>query len=97
MRGDVRDAGFGDGRCGFALRGLALDPRVPHRIEVRRASDGAVLAERLLAASPVLPSLDELQTVLAGVGRAAQSLADLERLASLLEAEAARLRQARAA
>ena len=97
MRGDVRDAGFGDGRCGFALRGLALDPHVPHRIEVRRASDGAVLAERLLAALPGVPSLEALQAMLAGVGQATQSPADLERLACFLEAEAARLRQTRAA
>lgn len=97
MRRDVRDAGFGDGRCGFALQGLALDPCVPHRIEVRRASDSAILKERMLAASPGVLSLAALQVMLAGIGRATHEPVELERLARLLEAEAGRLRQSRAA
>lgn len=97
MRRDVRDAGLGDGRCSFALQGLALDAQITHCIEVRQASDGAVLKEQVLAASAGVPSLVALQAMLAGFGRATHEPAELERLARLLESEAGRLRQARAA
>jgi hypothetical protein len=46
---------------------------------------------------PGVPSLVALQAILAGIGRATHEPAELERLARLLEAEAGRLRQARAA
>lgn len=87
MRGDVRAAGHGDGRCGFHLQGLALPRHRAHRIEVRRAADGATLAVRMLDAAPVLAALSEL---LAGMDRAAPEEADA--VARLLESAAHRLR-----
>lgn len=87
MRRDVRDAGHGDGRCGFHLQGLALPRHRAHRIEVRRAADGAMLGARVLDAAPSLAALSEL---LAGMDPAAPKEADA--IARLLESAAHRLR-----
>jgi O-antigen biosynthesis protein len=48
-RPDVRDAGFGDGRCGFDLKLKGLSPLETHVIAVRRESDMAHLTH-----SPIL-------------------------------------------
>ena len=93
MRPDVRDAGFGDGRCGFTLRGLALDPASAHRLQVRRASDGALLGERSLApdagaaAAMVHATLDALAEVSDGE--------QLETLIAFIDEQATRLRACR--
>ena len=96
MRADVRDAGLGDGRCGFVLARLALDQQEPHCIVVRRASDSAVLGERVLAAAPRPATVDTLRAMLADMGKSATGAA-AEHLATLLEVEARRLRRSRAA
>jgi O-antigen biosynthesis protein len=45
FRPDVRDAGLGQGYCGFALSfGASLLPRSRHRISVRRLRDGTELS-----------------------------------------------------
>ena len=71
-RADLRDAGLGDGRCAFRVTGLMLDPAVPHFLRVRRASDGAVLGERALAAAhDSIAALASIEARLAAISSAA--------------------------
>ena len=97
-RADLRDAGLGDGRCAFRVRGLMLDPAVPHFIRIRRASDGALLGERALAAAhDSVTALASIEARLAAISSAADGTADLDGMIRFLDVQAERLRQARAA
>jgi hypothetical protein len=82
-RPDVRDAGHGDGRCGFTFRlPQPLLPFVAHTIRVRRAADHAELwnsGQVTIAASTLLdaPALESFAAALHA--RAAMAESDAER------------------
>ncbi len=88
-RSDVRLAGFGDGRCGFAFDfPMPLSPFRSHVIEVRRQADGATLeySPRTLEAASVLDNVSRVALAKAIKAHAADAADpdDLESLARLL-------------
>ena len=75
LRCDVRAAGINDGRCGFRLDGLGLNPLLAQAVRVRRIEDGAELTgspAMLIAAVALDPGVRQaIQSSIAATAAAA--------------------------
>jgi hypothetical protein len=92
FRGDLEDAGIGDGRHGFALD-AALSPQTYHVIEVRFADGGAALENAPLLLAPPQPFDDGLAQALAAAVDGADAPGQV---LDFLAAQMERLRRRRA-
>jgi autotransporter passenger strand-loop-strand repeat protein len=91
FRGDLEDAGIGDGRHGFVLE-VGLCPQTHHTIEVRHADGGAALENGLLLIAPAQPFDAGLIDAVA----AALDAAEPSQVLDFLSAQLEQLRQRRA-
>jgi hypothetical protein len=92
FRGDLEDAGIGDGRHGFVLD-AALSPVTYHTIEVRFADGGTALDNGSLLLVPAQPFDDALAHAVAAAVEAAE---EPGQVLDFLAAQMERLRQHRA-
>jgi autotransporter-associated beta strand protein len=92
FRGDLEDAGIGDGRHGFLLD-AALSPLTHHLIEVRFADGGAALENGSVLLAPAQPFDDALAHAVAAAVDAAE---EPGQVLDFLAAQVERVRQRRA-
>jgi len=92
FRGDLEEAGIGDGRHGFVLE-AALSPLTHHAIEVRFADGGAALENGPLLLAPPQPFDDGLAQALAAAVEGAE---EPGRVLDFLAVQMERVRQRRA-